>query len=362
MDKKIIIATLLLGGSVAFSLPAQTPECPCKLKPNESYLLYPKGQGVDEGIMEEKTVVLDKAAARKARSKTSVVRTPVTLGPGESNGYTVPEKMNSNGNIAFVGDSARIDIYIPEHPNGQMVVNCAGGGYSIVSSWNEGVYAANWLVSQGITACIVTYRLPNGHWEIPLRDMQNAFRWCRANAKRLGIDQIGVMGYSAGGHLAASVSTMYVDSLTRPDFSVLIYPVITLEKRDTHMGTRQYLLGKDAEWAEKAQNGDAYAEAVHYGLQARYSLQNNVTPDTPPTFIALSANDKTVPVSNSLMYFQKLVDNKVPCEMHIYPTGGHGWGFTTSEFGAGGRDGIGEYRSEFFTALSRFLKDVHEKK
>jgi acetyl esterase/lipase len=281
-----------------------------KLNPSQTILLYPEGQKVDMGLAG-------------------------TLGPQESNGITDPEMTDKNGWIWNISDKARVDLYFPKRGNGQLVVICPGGGYQFVSSYNEGIYVAEWLVSQGIAAAVVKYRLPNGHSNIPLTDVQNALRYCRANADDWKIKSIGIMGFSAGGHLAASASNLFTDDITRPDFSILIYPVISMDKTITHMGSRNSLVGKDKK-----------AESL-------FSLENQVTRKTPPTFIVHCSDDDTVPVANSAIYYAQLAKNHVYSEMHIYPTGGHGWGFTTK-----GRDGLGYARKEFEEALLRWLKSV----
>ncbi|MCF0176143.1 MAG: alpha/beta hydrolase, partial [Bacteroidales bacterium] len=274
----IVAAAAILAFSV---LSAQET---CRFKPSETLLLYPEGQNVDKGI---------------------------ALGPGESNGLTGDEVVMDwgKGNTSNTGDQARIDLYLPEKPNGQMVIICPGGGYAFTSCSNEGTYVADWLMERNIAACIVRYRMPNGHHNVPLTDVQNAFRYCRANAEKWGVNQIGVIGFSAGGHLAASVSTLYVDRETKPDFSILIYPVISFDWDITHYGTRENLIGTKAE------------------LEGRYSLENNVNKRTPATFIALCQDDTTVDPENSMRYYQKLLDFGVPAEIHIWPKGGHGFGF-----------------------------------
>lgn len=306
--------------------------------PTETVKLYPEGQNVDKGVAQ---------------------------GPGESNCIADAETIwgENTGFYINIGDDARIDIYLPKKCNGQMVVVCPGGGYGFVSSINEGVNVANWLVANGIAACVVKYRLPNGHWTVPLTDVQNAFRYCRANAESWGVKQIGVIGFSAGGHLAASASTLYVDEITRPDFSILVYPVITMDKNITHMGTRDNLIGTDEKWLDKNQTVNQYeASARKYlELQERYSLQNNVTSDTPQTFIALSSNDTVVPVENSLLYYGKLVECGVPAVMHTYPCGGHGWGFNTPElFGVEGKDVLGVFRMELYSELYTWLRSINK--
>ena len=191
----------------------------------------------------------------------------------EDNKLSGPENVPENGNIGNISKLARVDLYFPKKPNGQMVVVCPGGGYAIVSSYNEGVYVADWMLDQGITVAVVKYRLPNYRHKVPYSDVANAFRYCRAHAAEWGIDQIGVMGFSAGGHLAATASNLWTDAITRPDFSILIYPVITLNPGTTHHGTHKYLLGENNMIKER--------------FMDKYSLEKQVGRQTPPTFLAL---------------------------------------------------------------------------
>lgn len=273
------------------------------------------------------------------------------LDMAEATGLAGPETIRDGGMIKNVSDLARIDFYFPKKGNGQMVVVCPGGGYKGVSSYNEGLYVAEWLLSKGIAAAVVKYRMPNGHWEVPLSDVQNAFRYCRSHSQEWGIDNIGVMGFSAGGHLAASASTLYVDKETRPDFAILIYPVTTMNYEIYKSGSRPSLLGPDEKWAA---DPDGLAALIK-----RFSLNLQVTPDTPPTFIAHSTNDNTL-VDNSLIYYKSLLDNKVSVEMHLFPTGGHGWGFSSEKIKGKGKDKLAYARNEFYTSLERWLKSMRE--
>ena len=331
--KRLIIATALAALMASPSYGQNT-----KAKPQQTLLLYPQGQEVDMGIVENGSAV--------------------TLGPGESNCIEGEEGCDEWGSLNQI-TAPRIKLYFPKKGNGQMVVCCPGGGYTHVSSWNEGAYVAEWMVGQGIAVCVVEYRLPNKHWSVPLTDVQNAFRYCRAHAEQWGIDQIGVIGFSAGGHLAACASNLYVDDITRPDFSVLVYPVILMEEGLTHKGTHDHLIGKASEWADKTLSVNEYeAKVAKYDeLMDRYSLDKQVSGNTPPTFLVHCSDDRTVPIENSLTYFEALRTNKVPTEFQIYPTGGHGWGFTTSQFGS---DRLEPWRSTFFKALSDWLEKVHE--
>lgn len=287
-------------------------------EPDMTVRLYPQGQDVDAGIVENGKVL--------------------TSGPAVSNGITVPEEISKYGNVSLVSDDARMEIYLPEKPCGQMVVICPGGGYSTVCAKKEGYDLAKWLNRRGIAACVVIYRLPNGHHEVPLADVHNAFRYCRAKAAEWGVKSIGVMGFSAGGHLAATASNIFADDVTRPDFSILIYPVINL---DDHQGTCTSLVGKDRK------------------LKKKYDISTLVTSDTPRTFLALSYNDKVVDIRSSLSYFESLKKAGVPAEMHIYPSGGHGWGFLNEEVG-GRKDALGVYRSQFSDSLEMFFKEIAE--
>lgn len=299
-----------------FTAPLGAREYKC-VEPTLSLRLYPEGQDVDKGILENGT--------------------PVTLGPGVSNGLTGEPEVKENGNTSNVGNDARIDVYLPRKCNGQMIVVCPGGGYRLLSMYNEGSRVADWCVKHGIACCVVMYRLPNSHDTVPLRDVQNAFRYCRAHCQEWGVKQIGVMGFSAGGHLAATASNLWTDEVTRPDFSVLVYPVISF-RLPTHDGTRKHLTGgKERYWDY-------------------YSMEKQVSTHTPKTLLCVSADDKTVPVINSVAYYQRLLECRVPSELHVYTDGGHGWGFTTVE--NTGSDRLGErQRGEFFATLERWLED-----
>ena len=267
----------------------------------------------------------------------------------EDTGLSGAEEIRPGGMIRNISGFARVDLYFPKRGNGQMVVICPGGGYKGVSSYGEGLYAAEWLLSKGIAAAVVKYRMPNGHWEVPLADVQNAFRYCRAHAHEWGMEKIGVMGFSAGGHLAASASTLYADQITRPDFTVLIYPVITYDYNIYRSGSRPSLLGSEDKWTD---DPEGFARLVE-----RYSLEKQVTPDTPPAFLAHSTNDNTL-VDNSLLYYKSLLDKKVSVEMHIFPTGGHGWGFSSEKVRGKGKDRMAYARNELYTSLERWLESM----
>lgn len=268
----------------------------------------------------------------------------------EENGYSGPEKVRPNGSINRVSDLARIDIYIPKKGTGQMVVVCPGGGYKGLASFNGGLYAADWLLSQGIAVAVAKYRMPNGHWKIPLADIHNIFRYCRAHAQEWDVDQIGIMGFSAGGHLAACASNLFVDEITRPDFCVLIYPVITFNYDLYRSGSRPSLLGPEEKWEDKQK----FNELVEY-----YSMENQVSSNTPPTFLAHCTDDKTL-VVNSLLYYNKLFENNIYAELHVWPEGGHGWGFSATRIDSFKKDKFAYARKEFCKSLERWLQKMRD--
>lgn len=210
-----------------------------------------------------------------------------------------------------------ITVYKAAKPNGICIICCPGGGYFGVSINNEGHDYAQWMNKLGITMVLLKYRMPNGHAEIPLNDSEQAIRMVRAHASEWGVNphKVGIMGHSAGGHFAATLSTLYTSAETRPDFSVLVYPVISMDAAITHMGSRENLLGKQPS-----------AEQVEH-----YSLEKQVNTQTPPAFLVLAADDETVNPENSLRYYSALLKNGIKnCVLHTYPTGGHGYGFGDS--------------------------------
>ena len=172
---------------------------------------------------------------------------------------------------------------------------------------------AQWFNTQGITYAVLKYRMPNGHSDIPLSDAHQAIRLMREHAKVWNFTKLGIMGASAGGHLASTAATHYTPD-TRPDFQILLYPVVSMNPVLTHKGSHDNLLGK---------NPSKESETL-------YSNELQVKSDTPPAFILHSSNDGAVAVANSINYYMELVKNKVPASLHTYPIGGHGWGFRDS--------------------------------
>lgn len=219
-----------------------------------------------------------------------------------------------------------ITIYFPEKEKatGAAVVICPGGGYGRLSIDHEGYFIAKWLNELGITGVVLKYRLPSDlimqNKSIgPLQDVQEAIRIVRRNGANWNLDnlKIGIIGFSAGGHLASTASTHFAEKVyecdetsARPDFAILIYPVISMNKEITHGGSRTNLLGENPD-----------SKLVEY-----FSNELQVTKETPPTFLIHASDDKTVPVLNSINYFLSLKKNEVPSELHIFEKGGHGFG------------------------------------
>ena len=226
-----------------------------------------------------------------------------------------------------------LTVYPASHPNGMAIIMCPGGGYGGLAMNHEGHDMASWFNTQGITYAVLKYRMPNGHNEVPLSDAEQAIRMVREHAAEWSVNpqRVGVMGASAGGHLAASLATLYSSDNTRPDFQILFYPVISMQKGVTHGGSRINLLG----------------ENPSQELEQKYSLERQVSPRTPQAFIMLSSDDDAVPPINGIGYFLALRDHKVPASLHAYPTGGHGWGF---------RDNF-TYKRQWTEELEKWLRD-----
>lgn len=247
--------------------------------------------------------------------------------PGALNAMDYKEVVDiKNGTVEFFSKVTipTLSVFLPEKPNGAAVVICPGGGYSNLYVSGEGIKVAKWFNSLGITAFILKYRLPSD--EImkdktigPLQDAQESIRLIRRNAVKWGINsqKVGVIGFSAGGHLASTLSTHYKDEVyksdgisARPDFSILIYPVISMDEKITHQGSKNKLLGlaPSAELIEK------------------YSNEKQIDAQTPPTFMIHSIDDKSVPVENSIQYFLALKKYNITSEIHLYQNGKHGFG------------------------------------
>jgi len=242
----------------------------------------------------------------------------------ESNGIIDPE-VTKDGRISNVTVPA-MTVYPAESTKntGVAILICPGGGYKIESSINEGSLVAQWLSENGITAFVLKYRLPNRHSNIPLKDAQQALKIIRSKAAewKISPNKIGISGYSAGGHLASTAGTHFntgdstdlnpLNKLScRPDFMILFYPVISMQDGVTHSGSKSNLLG-----------GVNNKDSVNY-----FSNELQVNKTTPPTLLFLSDDDKAVIPRNSIDFYSALKTNGIPASIHIYPEGGHGWGF-----------------------------------
>ncbi len=237
-------------------------------------------------------------------------------GPGETNGITLSE-INDNGRIQNISEAAFTLYPANQSKNtGASILICPGGGYARQAAMHEGIQFAEWFSKQGITAFVMKYRLPNGHAQIPLKDVKEAMKIIRSKSAEWGIDpqKIGVAGFSAGGHLASSLLTHF-DESSRPDFGILFYPVISmLNDSITHIGSKNNLLGKTPD-----------AETIRY-----FSTEKQIKDNTPPTLLLLSDDDKAVLPENSILFYQGLKTKKIPSAMYIFPVGGHGWGFNSN--------------------------------
>ncbi|SFU29325.1 Acetyl esterase/lipase [Pustulibacterium marinum] len=223
-----------------------------------------------------------------------------------------------------------IEVFLPtpRTATGTGVLICPGGGYAGLAYDWEGTDIAKWLNSKGIAAFVLKYRLPSDAsvkttYKAPLQDAQRAMRYIKSNKDQFHLKdgQIGVMGFSAGGHVASTLGTLYnkevytpkdsIDNISaKPDFLALIYPVISMQQGVTHQGSKDQLLGKNPSKI----------------VTDEFSNELNVNTETSPTFLIHSTDDGAVPVQNSLRFYQALIANKVPAAMHIFPTGGHGYG------------------------------------
>jgi len=257
--------------------------------------------------------------------------------PPTSNEITAQETVPSDKSWITEVSVPTLEIYLPEKSvaTGMAVVVCPGGGYAGLAYNHEGLMAAEWFNKQGIATFILKYRMPNKHKEIPLDDAQQAIRYFREHASEYGVNpsKIGICGFSAGGHLASTASTHFAVSgtSTRPDFSILFYPVVSMSNL-THGGSRTNLLG------DEPSETDIY----------RFSNEKQVNVNTPPAILLLSDDDKTVMPENSLRYYEALNKSGVPAAIYIFPTGGHGWGFRNTY----------EYYDQMTALLAAWLKSL----
>ena len=263
----------------------------------------------------------------KAMPKAWLDAPRIALWPGDPPGAEgfKPQPLPSDWSPLFLRNVAHpeLRIFRPLHPTGEALLVIPGGAYWFVSAANEGVDLAQRMVTYGVTVCVLTYRLPGEGWknrsDVPLQDAQRAVRVMRSRASQLGIDakKISVLGFSAGGHLAATLATQHaertydpVDSAdeldARPAAAGLIYPVVTLEKPLTHEMSRKLLLGESPSDEEIAHR----------------SAERHVSSDTPPTFIAHAFDDEAVPVDNSLRFMNAMRSAHRPVEAHLLQEAG----------------------------------------
>lgn len=229
-----------------------------------------------------------------------------------------------------------IRIFLPdaEKANGKAVVCLPGGGYSHLATSHEGYDWAQFFNERGIALIVLKYRMPHGNPDVPISDAKEALRVVRENAAKWNIDpkKVGIMGSSAGGHLAATIATHCNPSIA-PAFQILFYPVVTFDYRYTHKGSRHNLIGKEAD-----------ATVVNL-----YSNEQQVTSTTSPAILLLSDDDSAVPSPNSVNYYLALKRCGIKATMHIYPSGGHGWG-CRSNF---------RYHNEMLADLSAWIESIH---
>ncbi|WP_339924443.1 alpha/beta hydrolase [uncultured Cyclobacterium sp.] len=240
----------------------------------------------------------------------------------------IEEVIEKNGQVSWIKKVSKptLTIYQPEKEmaTGAAVIICPGGGYSGESYLKEGTQIAEAFVKKGIAAFILKYRLPSDSIMIdksigPIQDAQQAIKTVRQHASEWGLDayKIGIIGFSAGGHLAATAGTHFNKSYIpndekislKPDFMMLIYPVISMKDELAHLGSRQNLLGKDASEEQKL----------------LFSNELHIDQNTPPTWLTHAGDDNVVTVENSIRFYQELIRNQVPAEMHLYPKGNHGF-------------------------------------
>lgn len=242
-------------------------------------------------------------------------------GPGPDG----PERITSNGRHSNIA-RPRLIVHKPENPNGVAMLVISGGGYRSIELGKESTPASTWLVSIGVIAFELVYRLPGEGWssvDVPFQDCQRAMRLIRSMAKTFGLHEhkIGIMGFSAGGHLAGMIQTQPdasfytpIDSYdrlsARPNFSALLYPVITMLPPYNHTHAEKEILGKHP----------------HRKQQEQYSVELHVNDQTPPTFLSHAIDDPIANVENSKLMYDAVREFNVTAELHLFPTGGHGWG------------------------------------
>jgi acetyl esterase/lipase len=251
----------------------------------------------------------------------------INLYPGSIPNSRVSENKETFKQGMFAGvTKPTLEIYLPEKEKatGAAVVICPGGGYAVVVYQGEGIKTAKEFAKNGVAAFVLKYRIPDDSTMVdkkigPLQDAQQAVKIVRENASKWGIDvnKVGIMGFSAGGHLTSTEATHYkkamiennINTNLRPDFQILVYPVTSMQDSLTHRDSRANLLGKNP-------SGETVNE---------FSNELQVDENTPPAYITQAGDDKVVDVDNSIVFYESLRHHKVPAEMHLYPHGGHGF-------------------------------------
>lgn len=220
---------------------------------------------------------------------------------------------NKNG----LQDTAYIKVFLPDakRATGRAVVICPGGGYAHLAMDHEGTQWAPFFNNMGIATIVLHYRMPNGNVKVPISDAEEAIRIVRSNAKswHINASDVGIMGFSAGGHLASTIATQSKGN-AKPNFQILFYPVITMLQGYTHQGSHDNLLGYNASKKD----------------EQKYCSDLQVTRVTPRACLLLSDDDHTVLPINGVNYYAELYRHDVPASIYVYPTGGHGWGMNTS--------------------------------
>jgi acetyl esterase/lipase len=269
------------------------------------------------------------------------------------------EKTSINGGITVVDQISKptLSIYLPNEKSatGAAVIICPGGGYWVNAIAHEGIDVAMKLNNMGIAAFVLKYRIPSDETMVnreigPLQDAQQAILTVRQHAQEWKIDpkRIGIMGFSAGGHLASTAGTHYASPVIdnpsgtslRPDFMILVYPVISFQDSICHKGSRDQLIGK----APSKEKIDGYSNELQ------------VTADTPPTFLVHASDDEVVKPGNSIVLYEQLIRHKVPAELHIYQNGGHGFGLVNKT-----TDDVWFDRCKAWLSANGWLKPVSAK-
>lgn len=232
----------------------------------------------------------------------------------------------------FSTNTPDVDFFLPQQniADGRIVVICPGGGYTILATEHEGTDWSQFFNDRGIAVAVLKYRMPEGDPSIPISDVENTIELIKRNAQEWNVNphKIGIMGSSAGGHLASLIATT-TNEKVRPAFQVLFYPVISMDKSITHIHSHNKLLGVNAGTE----------------LENSYSSEKRVTDKTPRAYIAFSDDDDAVTPLNGIIYYEALHRCGVPASLYIYPTGGHGWGYNPFT-----------YRNEMLDDLSAWLK------